>query len=132
MKYWKSRGPITGKYTKAMHISFELQEFFIYLIENNIIDTELQSKLNFSDTLLMEDILRKAKVIESLDYKRPKKIILIEQIRHRLFILQSSIDAGNEGREIYKECLELIEKLHTMDDLSNYDYFQLKRALKSV
>ena len=130
LKYWKSRGPITGKYTKPIDISFDLQQFFIYLIENNIID-EL-SKLSFSDSILMEDVLRKAKVIETLGYKRPKSVILIEQIRHRLFILQGSIGAGNESADFYKEALDLLEKLHNMDDLSNYDYFRLKKVLKSV
>jgi hypothetical protein len=132
LKYWKSRGPITGKYTKPIPLSFNLQQLLISLIENHTLDKDLQKELNFSDTLLMEDVLRKAKIIETLDYKRDKNIILIEQLRHRLFILQGSIIAGNEGREIYKEALDLIEKLYTMDDLSNYDYFQLKKCLKSV
>ena len=80
----------------------------------------------------MEDILRKSKVIETLGYKRPKSVILIEQIRHRLFILQGTLMAGNESDEFYKEALVLIGKLHNMDDLSNYDYFRLKKVLKSV
>lgn len=132
LKYWKSRGPITKKYGKGISISFELQQVLLSLIETHSLDKELQKKLNFSDTLLMEDVLRKAKIIETLDYKRDKNIILIEQIRNRLFILQGSVYAGNEGIDIYKEALDLIEKLHTMDNLSNYDYFQLKKCLKSV
>ena len=131
LKYWKSRGVINCM-PKAFDISFDLQQIIIHILENNCIGDDLLSELSFSDTILMETVLHKAKIIETLGYKRPKSVIIIEQIRHRLFILQGSIGAGNEGREIYKECLELVEKLHTMDDLSNYDYFTLKKVLKSV
>jgi hypothetical protein len=131
LKYYKSRGTIPA-FNKTLEISFHLQQFLINLLETNDIDYDLLNELSFSNTLLMESILRRAKIIESLDYKRPKKVIMSEQIRHRLFILQGSIDAGNEGSEIYKECLSLIEKLHTLDELSNYDYFALKKVLKSV
>lgn len=131
LKYWKSRGPI-DKYKKAIDITFNLQQFLISLIENNIIDEDLQNVLSFSDVILMEDVLRKAKIIETLGYKRSKSVIVIEQIRHRLMILQGTIQAGNEGNEIYKEAIQLIDRLHVLDDLSNYDYFRLKKALKSV
>jgi len=131
LKYWRSRGMINSM-KKAFPISFALQQILIYILENNSIDVDLLAELSFSDTILMETVLHKAKIIENLGYKRPKSVIIIEQIRHRLFILQGSIDAGNEGREIYKECLDLIEKLHTMDNLSNFDYFALKKVLKSV
>lgn len=128
--YWKSRGVIPA--LKKQHVSFELQQVLIHLMEHHELDNDLIELLSFSDIMLMEEVLRKAKVIESLGYKRPKKIILIESIKHRLYILQGSIGAGTESKEVYKECLELLQKLHSLDGISNYDYYRLKKVLKSV
>jgi hypothetical protein len=131
VKYGKSRGVVVT-FSKAIPISTELQQVFINIIETNTLDDTLIASLSFTDVILMEHVLRKAKIIELLGYKRSKKTIMIETIRHRLFILQASIVAGNEGSEIYRECIELITKLHELDDLDNLDYFALKKSLKSV
>ena len=127
IKYWKSRGPVKG--VKQMPISSNLKECLIHLLENSTLSEKLVEELSLSDCNLMEQILRRSKIIGQVGFKRPKKNLVIFELRHKLYLIQLSMQAGNEGVELNKDAIDLLTQLYALDDITSFDYYALKESL---
>jgi hypothetical protein len=128
LKYIKSNGPVAS--LKQQKISDGLVNNIIHIVEHQEISAKLFDELNYSDSLLMEQIIRRAKIINQLNYvrKKPDRQALKGEIVKRLTILQGSILAGSDSSEINNECLELLKKLYDFDGLTRDEYFTLKAS----
>ena len=130
LKYIKSMAPVAK--LKQQPISAKLQNLLIHIIEEQNIDDKMHDELIYSDAMLMEQILRRSKTIAQLKYRRrrPNNMLLIDEVKNRLIILQGSINAGSESQEIESECQELLKKLYDLDGISQHDYVVLKSAFE--
>ena len=128
IRYKTSHGPIKG-YENKMIISQLLSEILLNIINDEFILIDCE-KLLYDQLLIMEDILRKSNMISKIEYKRPKREILTNQIRKRLTVIQGSILAGAENDLIAKDALEMVTLLFQYGDLSEKHYYKLKTSLE--
>ena len=113
-------------------LSEPLQECLIYIIENQAVDDEQIDDLNSEDIVLMETIMRRARMTETLNYKKRKKSrqMIIKDTKTRLNLLQGSVTAGSDSDEINDEIISLLKKLYEYNDITKLEYDNLKDCFK--
>ena len=107
IKYPTSLAPVAK--IKRTVISDDFKRLLIDLLDTNVINIDLQKKLNDAEITIFELLLRMAGLKQHLNYKKQTRGI--DDYVHRFNILRGELVAGNDSRLLKDELTDIIQLL---------------------
>ena len=107
IKYPTSLAPVAK--IKRTVISDDFKRLLIDLLDTNVINIDLQKKLNDAEVTIFELLLRMAGLKQHLNYKKQTRGI--DDYVHRFNILRGELVAGNDSRLLKDELTSIIQLL---------------------
>jgi hypothetical protein len=109
-------------------ISNEFKSIINDLFDTKRINTQTQKKLSIEELNIFELLLRLSGLIEVLNYKRITKSI--EDYKQRFRVLQGSLNAGNDSKEVFDEVKQIVSILSKNNVISMEDAKMLLECLE--